>query len=225
MTLIACSTFRSLTFSATLPPPPLAFVALLLLLLGLCPPTASSHHTASHHIISQVALLQQALSSAPLFAGLDAEWQQALFNTMTLVSATAGDVVIQQGEPGDSFFVVHEGTLEVRVVPAHELHLMHDSEGGNSSCDGGNGGGNGGSDAAEAEAEALAVLIAKRPGHGRVVHQYGPGGRFGELALLYDRPRAASVVATTDCKLWRLERWAFEEVSSKSSEVQARALL
>ena len=161
-------------------------------------------------------MLQQALSSAPLFAGLDAEWQQALFNTMLLVHAKAGDVVIQQGEPGDSFFVVHEGTLEVRVVPAHELHLVNDSA--DSSCDGAN-------DGNIDSAEALAALAIERPGHGRVVHQYGPGGRFGELALLYDRPRAASVVATTDCKLWRLERWAFEEVSSKSSEVQARALL
>ena len=164
-----------------------------------------------------MALLQQALTSAPLFAGLDAEWQQALFNTMLLVHANAGDVVIQQGEPGDSFFVVHEGTLEVRVVPAHELHLANDSAG--SGCDGGNDG------SSNDPAEALAALAIERPGQGRVVHQYGPGGRFGELALLYDRPRAASVVATTDCKLWRLERWAFEEVSSKSSEVQARALL
>ena len=60
---------------------------------------------------------------------------------------------------------------------------------------------------------------------GRVVHQYEGGGRFGELALLYDRPRAASVVAVSSCDLWRLERWAFDEITKKSSEVQARMLL
>lgn len=29
---------------------------------------------------------------------------------------------------------------------------------------------------------------------------------FGELALLYSAPRAASVRATTDCRLWVMER-------------------
>ena len=28
---------------------------------------------------------------------------------------------------------------------------------------------------------------------GQLVYQYGPGGFFGELALMYDCPRAASV--------------------------------
>ena len=96
-----------------------------------------------------------------------------------------GQFVIRQGEPGDSFFVVRTGELEVRVSPEGALE------------------GDG----------------------GRVVHQYEGGGRFGELALLYDRPRAASVVAVSSCDLWRLERWAFDEITKKSSEVQARMLL
>jgi len=43
--------------------------------------------------------------------------------------------------------------------------------------------------------------------------------------LLYDKPRAASVVAVADSTLWRLERWAFDEITKKSTEVQARMLL
>ena len=32
---------------------------------------------------------------------------------------------------------------------------------------------------------------------------------FGELALLYSSPRAASVLAITDCKLWVMERMVY----------------
>ena len=35
---------------------------------------------------------------------------------------------------------------------------------------------------------------------------------FGELALLYSAPRAASVVAVTDCKLWVMERAVYAAI-------------
>ena len=106
---------------------------------------------------------------------------------MQSVNVKGGEFVIRQGEPGDSFFVVRSGSLQVRVVPE-------------------------GAEGSDADG-------------GRVVHQYRAGGRFGELALLYDKPRAASVVAVADSTLWRLERWAFDEITKKSTEVQARMLL
>lgn len=35
------------------------------------------------------------------------------------------------------------------------------------------------------------------------------GTAFGELALIYDSPRAATIQAVTDCKLWRVNRFAY----------------
>lgn len=35
----------------------------------------------------------------------------------------------------------------------------------------------------------------------------GEGGSFGELALIYGTPRAATVTAATDIKLWGIDRW------------------
>ncbi len=39
-------------------------------------------------------------------------------------------------------------------------------------------------------------------------HQ-SPGGVFGELALMYNMPRAATVRAVTPVKLWALDRLTF----------------
>lgn len=41
---------------------------------------------------------------------------------------------------------------------------------------------------------------------------YIPGESFGELALLYNAPRAASVFAKTDCICWVLDRDTFNHV-------------
>ena len=43
--------------------------------------------------------------------------------------------------------------------------------------------------------------------NGEKVLNIGEGGSFGELALIYGTPRAATVKAATDVKLWGIDRW------------------
>ena len=47
---------------------------------------------------------------------------------------------------------------------------------------------------------------------GKKVLDYKPGMTFGELALMYNTPRAASVVATSDATLWAMDRETFRTI-------------
>lgn len=47
---------------------------------------------------------------------------------------------------------------------------------------------------------------------GKAVGSCGTGGSFGELALLYDSPRAATCVAGADCVLWKVDQGTFRHL-------------
>lgn len=46
---------------------------------------------------------------------------------------------------------------------------------------------------------------------------YEPGDAFGELALLYNAPRAATIKAKVDCLLWVLDRNTFNHIVKDAS--------
>jgi CRP-like cAMP-binding protein len=105
----------------------------------------------------------------PLFAGLPGEQVSALCRRLRPLEVEAEAAVITQGDPGDRFYLVREGELEVRHAAA---------EG--------------------AESQVVAELAR--------------GDYFGEIALLNDSPRTASVVATRRCELLTLERDDFHSL-------------
>ena len=55
-------------------------------------------------------------------------------------------------------------------------------------------------------------------GMGNKVNSIGPGGSFGELALMYNAPRAATVVSTeSNSTLWSLDRVTFRRILMDSA--------
>jgi len=77
--------------------------------------------------------------------------------------------VIRQGEPGEHFYVVQSGTLEIFVK-------------------------------------------SKSGEETRVGSTLGPGSCFGELALMYNTPRAASIKSSSDCVLWEIDRASYRGI-------------
>jgi CRP-like cAMP-binding protein len=65
-----------------------------------------------------------------------------------------------------------------------------------------------------AGAEFFVILdgTARVERHGAKVAELGPGGFFGDLALLDRAPRNASVIAETDMDLVKLDQRAFDEL-------------
>ena len=54
-------------------------------------------------------------------------------------------------------------------------------------------------------------------GEQKKVHQFENRGSFGELALMYNMPRSATVVAVSDGTLWAMDRKSFRRIVLKSA--------
>ena len=57
------------------------------------------------------------------------------------------------------------------------------------------------------------------------VGSIGPGGSFGELALLYNCPRGASCLAESNCKLWRVDQKTFRFMLANNSSAQQKDMM
>jgi len=72
------------------------------------------------------------------------------------------------------------------------------------------------------EEGSLYVYVSKDGGSEIKVHEYGPGGSFGELALMYNAPRAATVRCMEDSVLWALDRVTFRRIIMERTSSKRR---
>jgi CRP-like cAMP-binding protein len=49
--------------------------------------------------------------------------------------------------------------------------------------------------------------------------QLGPGDYFGELALIDDQPRSATIVADSDLRCWGLTSWEFRPLVEQNASI------
>lgn len=125
-------------------------------------------------------VITELFSKVPLFEGISPEDRAALARAATLRTYRRGETIVQQGQPGDAFYVLVKGRV--------------------------------------------AVAIASPDGREVVLNTLGEGDHFGEMALLDDAPRSASVVAQEKSDLAILSRAVFLDLL-RSNFVLTRALL
>jgi len=63
-------------------------------------------------------------------------------------------------------------------------------------------------------------IFVKKDGKPKRVATFGEGTSFGELALMYNAARAATVTATQHSVLWAVDRWTFRKVLTKVSRAK-----
>jgi len=119
-------------------------------------------------------------SKVPLFEGVAPEDRLALAKAATVRTYRRGETIVEQGQPGDAFYVIVKGRV--------------------------------------------AVAIVAPDGREVVLNSLGEGEHFGEMALLDDAPRSASVIAQEKSELAILSRAVFFDLL-KSNFVLTRALL
>jgi cGMP-dependent protein kinase 1 len=108
----------------------------------------------------EIALIKNSLAKHFIFRTLKENYIHVIIHHMKLYNLKNSEFVFEQGRPGNNFYVVSKGKLEVVV---------------NSKC----------------------------------VKLLNSGDSFGEMALLHDTPRTASVLSVTNCSLWCLDRKTF----------------
>jgi serine phosphatase RsbU (regulator of sigma subunit) len=64
---------------------------------------------------SRIELIEQVLSGMPLFASFSRPELLQLIDTMRFLELPAGEVLFEEGQPGDSFYIILSGQLEVII--------------------------------------------------------------------------------------------------------------
>jgi len=113
----------------------------------------------------------QDLRKSPLFEGLSDKELQHLVDNAVHFTYRAGDILMQQGDPGDSAHIVLNGGFEIQKKSGQSV---------------------------------IKIDVRK------------PGEIIGEMALLSNAPRSATVVATCDSETLCISQEAFENLLSTS---------
>ncbi len=122
--------------------------------------TGSEGPVARRTMHAAAGSVEDLIANVPLFGAID---QRELARLGRQITSPTGAAITREGEPGDAFYVLLDGLVQVTIA-------------------------------------------------GRFIRTLQPGDSFGEIALLHPVQRTATVTATVESKLWKLERATFLDV-------------
>lgn len=139
----------------------------------LCPNEVESTVNHVPKTEEEASRINQILQKNVLFEHLDENQLKILQHAMFHVETNLDDIIIQQGDDGDNFYIIENGTVD--------------------------------------------VYIESNEDPSKLVASYADGDSFGELAIMYNAPRAATCIAKSRVKLWALDRSSFKVIMMKTS--------
>ncbi|TFK76046.1 camp-dependent protein kinase regulatory subunit [Pluteus cervinus] len=149
----------------------------------------------------QLRRIKASIKNNFIFRDLDEEQETGVLNAMRESTVPRNEVVIRQGDVGDFFYVVESGLLHcyIRPEPLPPTWLTQKPSSMNLNI------------------ADMFVQPGYHPEFGKKVAECKPGNSFGELALMYGHPRAATVLSIEPSTLWSLDRITFRTIILKSA--------
>lgn len=147
----------------------------------------------------QLRRIKSSIADNFIFRDLDEEQETGVLNAMQERVIAAGDVVVLQGDVGEYFYVVESGLFYCYIHPGPLPPTWLADTANHSS-----------------QPEKF-LQPGYHPVFGRKVSECKPGTSFGELALMYGHPRAATVQAIEPSTVWALDRITFRTIILKAA--------
>eukprot|EP00929_Paragymnodinium_shiwhaense_P042077 TRINITY_DN2183_c0_g1_i1.p1 TRINITY_DN2183_c0_g1~~TRINITY_DN2183_c0_g1_i1.p1 ORF type:complete len:972 (+),score=223.73 TRINITY_DN2183_c0_g1_i1:116-3031(+) len=178
------------------------------------PPSAKIRATTRPKTAEESAFIQDALkqnSNLQLMCSMQPEHLKQLAEVAWKKSVPKGHQVITQGDLDANFFyIVETGKFEILVKPAAPVANM-DTDGRRMCSKSGSVPSREGSLSSERSSLSLDPVV---------VGAITKGGSFGELALLYMAPRAATIRSLQASTVWVIDRVNFKGILVKSVETK-----
>jgi cAMP-dependent protein kinase regulator len=149
----------------------------------------------------QLRRIKASIANNLIFRDLDEEQETGVLNAMQEKTTAKGEVVIRQGDAGEYFYVVESGLLHCYIRPEPLPPTWATNSRSSQTL----------------SADEMFLQPGYHPEFGRQVAECTPGTSFGELALMYGHPRAATVLAIEASTLWALDRITFRTIILKAA--------
>ena len=108
---------------------------------------------------------------------------QNICQTMKICRYKPNEIIVKQGDPGDSFFYILTGTVNIRLTVKIDTGIK----------------------SKEGEDDKSVITVDKNIG------VLKSGETFGELSLLYGTPRSATIISVTNSALIKIDKAPFDQ--------------